>query len=84
MFQLVKNYVSKMTREDVVKFSTKKGIILSESEVDFVYRFVKKNYEALYANPNIDLTKYKSHFSEENFTKLMKLVSEYKSKYLGQ
>ncbi len=84
MFQLVKNYVAKMTREDVVKFSTKKGIILSESEVDFVYRFVKKNYEALYANPNIDLTKYKSHFSEENFTKLMKLVSEYKSKYLGQ
>ena len=84
MFQLVKNYVSKMTREDVVKFSTKKGIILSEAEVDFVYRFVKKNYEALYANPNIDLTKYKSHFSEENFTKLMKLVSEYKSKYLGQ
>lgn len=84
MFQLVKNYVAKMTREDVVKFSTKKGIILSESEVDFVYRFVKKNYEALYANPNIDLTKYKCHFSEENFTKLMKLVSEYKSKYLGQ
>lgn len=84
MFQLVKNYVSKMTREDVVKFSTKKGIILSEAEVDFVYRFVKKNYEALYANPNIDLTKYKCHFSEENFTKLMKLVSEYKSKYLGQ
>ena len=70
MFQLVKNYVSKMTREDVVKFSTKKGIILSETEVDFVYRFVKK--------------KYKCHFSEENFTKLMKLVSEYKSKYLGQ
>lgn len=84
MFQLVKNYVSRMTPDDVVKFSTKNGIVLSDAEVDFVYRFIKKNYEALYANPNIDLTKYKCHFSEENFDKLMKLVSEYKSKYLGQ
>lgn len=84
MFQLIKNYVSRMTPEDVVKFSSKKGIILSDSEVDFVYRFIKKNYEALYANPNIDLTKYKCHFSDENFDKMMKLVSEYKAKYLGQ
>ena len=84
MFQLVKNYVSKMTLEDVYKFSSKKGINLSPEEADFVYRFIKKNYEALYANPNIDLTKYRSHFSDENFDAMMKLVSEYKSKYLGQ
>jgi len=83
MFQLVKNYVSKMTLEDVKKFAIKNGIYLSEEEADFVYRFVKRNYEAIYANPNIDLSKYKGHFSEENYTKIMKLVNEYKSKYLG-
>lgn len=84
MFQLIKNYVAKMTREDVVKFCNKNDIYLNDSEVDFVYRFIKKNYEALYANPNIDLTKYKDHFSEENFNKLMKLIQTYKQKYLGQ
>ncbi len=83
MFQLIKNYVSKMTKEDVQKFASKNEIYLSESEIDFTYRFIKKNYEALYANPNIDLSKYKAHYSEENYTKLMKLITSYKSKYLN-
>ncbi len=83
MFQLIKNYVSRMTKEDVIRFTNKNGIYLSESEVDFTYRFIKKNYEAIYANPNVDLSKYKDNFSEENYYKIMKLVTEYKSKYLG-
>lgn len=83
MFQLIKNYVSKMTKEDVVAFTNKNGIYLNDSELDFVYRFIKKNYEAMYANPNIDLSRYKDHFSEENYNKMMKLINEYKSKYLG-
>ncbi len=72
-----------MTIDDVKKFTTKNGIYLSEEEADFVYRFIKRNYEAIYANPNIDLSKYKGHFSEENFNKIMKLINEYKAKYLG-
>ena len=83
MFQLIKNYVNRMTPEDVLKFSQKNGIFLNESELDFTYRFIKKNYEALYANPNIDLSKYKDNYSEENYNKIMKLISEYKAKYLG-
>ena len=81
MFQLVKNYVTKLTKEDLNAFALKNDIHLSPEELDFLYRFIKKNYEALYANPNIDLTKYKGYFSEENFTKIMKLVNSYKNKY---
>ncbi len=83
MFQLIKNYISNMTKEDIVKFTQKNGIFLSESELDFTYRFIKKNYEALYANPNVDLSKYKENYTEENYQKMMKLIAEYKSKYLG-
>lgn len=72
-----------MTKEDIVKFTQKNGIFLSESELDFTYRFIKKNYEALYANPNVDLSKYKENYTEENYQKMMKLIAEYKSKYLG-
>lgn len=83
MFQLIKNYVSKMTKDDIVKFTNKNNIYLNDHELDFVYRFIKRNYEALYANPNIDLSKYKSHFTEENYNKMIKLISEYRAKYLG-
>ena len=36
-----------MTKEDVDKFARKNNIYLCEEELDFLYRFVKKNYEAL-------------------------------------
>lgn len=72
-----------MTKEDVKNFTEKNGIYLNESELDFSYRFIKKNYEALYANPNVDLSKYKNQFTEENYNKIMKLIQVYKSKYLG-
>lgn len=83
MFQLIKNYVAQMTKEDVKNFTEKNGIYLNEYELDFSYRFIKKNYEALYANPNVDLSKYKNQFTEENYIKIMKLIQVYKSKYLG-
>ncbi len=84
MFQLIKNYISKMTPMDIDNFAKKNGIYLSDQELDFTFRFVKKNYEALYANPYLDLTKYKSHYSDENFDKMMKLINEYRAKYLGK
>lgn len=81
MFQLVKNYVSSLTKEKLNTILVSKGINLSDSELDYLYRFIRKNYEALYVNPNIDLTKYKSNFSDENFDKIINLVKEYKIKY---
>lgn len=81
MFQLIKNYMNKFTKEDLKSFAEKNNIFLSENELDFLYRFVKKNYEALYANPNIDLSKYKVHFTEENYNKIIALVNTYKMRY---
>ena len=81
MFQLIKNYVSTLTKDKVLEIALKNDIHLSENELDFIYRFIKKNYEALYANPNIDLSKYKQYLSDENYVKIMKLVSDYKIKY---
>ncbi len=81
MFQLIKNYVSTLTKKKLDELAKKNDIFLSEGELDFLYRFIKKNYEALYANPNIDLSKYKGHFTEDNYQKIMKLVSFYKTKY---
>ena len=52
MFILIKNYVDKMTIEDVKNFAIKNNIFLSDKELDFTFSFIKRNYEALYANPN--------------------------------
>lgn len=81
MFQLVKNYIDNLTIEKVNEIALKNNINLSNQELNFLYSFIKKNYEALYANPNVDLSKYKKNFSEENYNKIINLINEYKIKY---
>ncbi len=81
MFTLIKNYVEKMTIEDVNNYALKNDIHLSKDELEFTYKFIKKNYEVLYANPNIDLSKFKSHYSDENYIKINKLIEKTRKKY---
>ena len=81
MFQLVKNYIDNLTIEKVNEIALKNNINLSNQELNFLYSFIKKNYEALYANPNVDLSKYKNNFTEENYNKIINLINEYKIKY---
>lgn len=81
MFQIIKNYINNMTIEDVNNIAVKNNIHLNNQELNFLYNFIKKNYEVLYANPNIDLSKYKPNFTEENFNKIINLIDEYKIKY---
>ena len=76
MFTLIKNYVEKMTIEDVNNYALNNDINLSKEELSFTYKFIKKNYEILYANPNIDLSKFKSHYSDENYLKINKLIEK--------
>ena len=83
MKQLIKNYVSNLTKEQVADFSKSKNIFLNDNELDFVYTYIKNNYDKLITNPNIDLSKYKQYLSEENYNKIVNLVNEYKKKYAG-
>ena len=81
MFILVKNYVEKMTKEDCLNFALSNDINLNDNELDFVYNFIKKNYKELLTNPDIDLARFKSNFSDENFVKINTLVNKLKQKY---
>ncbi len=82
MYNLVKRYMENLTREEVQNFAIKNNVILSEEELAFTYDFVKKNWEMIFRNPNLlNLNRYKDRFSEENFTKIQKLIQFYYQKY---
>lgn len=82
MYNLVKRYVSNLTKDQLNDFALKNDVTLSESELDFVYVFVKKNWEMIFRNPNLlQLERYKKQFSEENFVKIQKLFAMYYQKY---
>ncbi len=82
MFGLIKRYMELLTIEQVKDFALKNNVFLNEKELDFTYKFVKKNWESILANPNmLNLERYKDNFSEENYHKIKKLMVIYYQKY---
>ena len=74
--------MNRLTKEQVQEFAIKNQVNLSESELDFVYDFAKKNWQYILSNHgNIDISRYKNRFSEENYLKIQKLIKEYALKY---
>lgn len=82
MYNLVQRYMSNLKMEQVEEFALKNDVHLSSEELAFTYEFVKKNWEIIFQNPNLlNLERYKSKFSEENFKKVQKLFAMYYQKY---
>ena len=82
MYNLISRYMMRLSKEEVNQFALSKNVTLSSEELDFVYDFVKKNWEQVIKNPNLlHLERYKNRFSPENFGKIEKLFIEYSTKY---
>ena len=82
MFNIIERYINKMTKDDIITFSKSKNINLSEEELDFTYKFVKKNYQNFLKNPQLfDINRYKNYYTPENFSKITKVWQEYSQKY---
>lgn len=74
--------MEKLTKDDIKNFALTKNTNLSPEELDFIYLFVKKNWEQILKNPKLlNLERYKEHFTEENYHKIAKLIEEYSIKY---
>ena len=74
--------MSRLTKEQVNDFAISNNVSLSDEELDFVYDFAKKNWQYILSNHgNVDISRYKNKFSEENYLKIQKLIKEYALKY---
>ncbi len=82
MFALIERYINNLTINDLNNLAITKGIGLSESELNFAYNFIKKNWQSVLSNHGMfDIDKYRDKFSEDNFNKIKKLIKEYSIKY---
>ena len=55
MNNIISNYVERLTKEDIIKFANMNNLSVSDSEIDFVYTFIKRNYKSVLNNTNKDL-----------------------------
>lgn len=80
--EIIKNYITRLTKEDLRSFAYKNNITYTEEELDIIYNFILNNYNDL-LNENIKVfEKIKNRISPNLYKRLLNLYIEYKQKYL--
>ena len=75
------NYIEKIKKEDIIDFGLKYNINLNNTETDFIYENIKKNWrELIYGNPTHIFNELKK-ISPSNYQKIEELYIEFKNKY---
>ena len=78
---LLSEYVKRLTKEDIVKFSESQGIILEEYELNTIYDYIKKYYKTLvYGNPRSVLDELKDKVKPITYQKIENLYTQFKDK----
>lgn len=79
MNTIIENYVSKLTKEDIINYGIKNNLTITNEELNFIFNFIKNNYKAILSDPKqFDLADYQDKFSKDNYIFLEKLINKYK------
>ncbi len=80
--KLIKNYISKITKTDILEFAKKNDINLNDNELEYIYNIIKNQYqEILYGDFNNIFKNLKNNINNDSYQKIVKLFFIYKEKY---
>ena len=76
---LISEYVKRITKDDINKFSLKQGVNLTKDELDIIYNYVKKDYKTvIYGNPRVILDELKIKVRPLTYNKIESLYEQFK------
>ena len=82
MYQnLIKNYVSKLTHNDIYNFALKQNIKLEDDELNIIYDYIKNDWRIIvFGNPENLFNDFKTKVNINTYNKAMELFQKYKNK----
>ncbi len=82
MEKLISEYVSRMKKEDVLKFATLNGVTLNDDELEIVYKYAKEDWRTIcFGNPREILDNLKKQINFESYKKIEALYVYFKNRY---
>ena len=81
MYNLLKNYVDRLKKEDIVNFAIKKNILLDKNELEVVYHNVKTRFKDIYDDGLKVIEENKNSLKETTYRKLKELYENTKRNY---
>jgi hypothetical protein len=79
---LIKNYISRLSTNDIIGFSKKHGIELNKEELKLIEKHIKEDWHTIiYGNPRPILDNLKQKLEQTQYQKIENLYVELKNKY---
>lgn len=77
--ELLKNYISKLTKQDIINYLSKECIPASNEEIDMIYNAIKNDYEEiLETNFMSYISNYKLNFNPGLYRTIIEKYNQYK------
>ncbi len=72
---LIREYVNRLRKEDVNNYALKQNIVLDNSEIDFIYSYIKNNYRKILSRDiSLSLDEVKPKLRDSTYNKLVILI----------
>lgn len=81
MYNVLKNYVDRLKREDIVNFAIKKNILLDKNELEVVYHNIKTRFKDIYDDGLKVIEENKNSLKETTYRKLKELYENTNRNY---
>ncbi len=78
---LIENYINNMTINDIIMFSKKENILLTNEEYDKIFNYIKSNWKSLINNQEKVENFLNENFDFEKKDKIYNLFLKYQKKY---
>ena len=76
--QILKSYIDKLKKEDIIKFINNNNYQVSDMEINTIYFYIKNYWEELFDNSEEIWKKLQNDVSKNTYLELMKLYNKYK------
>ena len=75
---VIKRYAVNVTKNDIVSFAYKENVMVSDAEVDIIFKAIHFDIDVLLEDPIAYLEDYKDKLSDEVYLKLLEFYNKYK------
>lgn len=79
--QILKNYIEKLKKEDIIKYIENNNYVVSDKEIDTIYFYIKNHWEDFFNNKEEIWEQLKNNISNNTYLEIVKLYQKYK-KYI--
>ncbi len=77
---MIKNYINKMTIDDINRFLEKENMKINSNDINIVYIYIKNNFDEILKDEVKVLNRIKNDVNSDTYDKILLLYEKYKDK----